>query len=169
LGLAFLLEQLDNTLKSPEEAERYLHLPSLAMVPNFSSLNGTSNGYVSRLLKSAQAELPVSPRKVAKDSDSQVLLDHHPLSLVTEAYRSFRSALLLSQAGGPPHTILVTSAARGEGKSTTLVNTAIVFAQLGIRVLIIDADLRRPRCHMLLRMENSAGLSDLLAGQTDVE
>src|SRR5207249_8694848 len=64
IGLAFMLEQLDNTLKSPEEAERYLRLPSLAMVPNFSSLNGTSNGYVSRLLKSAQAELPVSPRKV---------------------------------------------------------------------------------------------------------
>jgi capsular exopolysaccharide synthesis family protein len=75
----------------------------------------------------------------------------------------------LSQAGGPPHTVLVTSATRGEGKTTTLVNTAIVFAQLGIRVLIIDGDLRRPHCHRLLRMENSAGLSDLLAGQIEPE
>ncbi len=88
---------------------------------------------------------------------------------MAEAYRSFRSALLLSQAGGPPHTMLVTSAGRGDGKTTTLVNTAIVFAQLGIRVLIVDADLRRPHCHMLLRAENKAGLSDLLAGQLDLE
>ena len=171
IGLAFFLEQLDNTLKSPEEAERYLRLPSLAMVPDFVSVNGTTASYVSRLLKSAQAELPVSARKAAKakHADSSVLLDHHSLSVVAEAYRSFRSALLLSQAGGPPHTILVTSAARGEGKTTTLVNSAIVFAQLGIRVLIIDADLRRPRCHALLRMENLAGLSDLLAGQIELQ
>jgi len=65
--------------------------------------------------------------------------------------------------------MLMTSATRGEGKTTTLVNTAIVFSQLGIRVLVIDADLRRPRCHMLLKMENTAGLADLLAGQIDVE
>jgi capsular exopolysaccharide synthesis family protein len=65
--------------------------------------------------------------------------------------------------------MLVTSAGRGDGKTTTLVNTAIVFSQLGIRVVIVDADLRRPRCHMLLRMENRAGLSDLLAGQLDLD
>ena len=95
-------------------------------------------------------------------------LDHDPLSVVSEAYRSLRSALLLSQAGGPPHTVLVTSAVRGDGKTTTVVNTAIVFAQLGIRVLIIDADLRRSSCHRLLRMENGVGLSDLLAGQIEL-
>ena len=98
-----------------------------------------------------------------------LLLDQDPLSILSEAYRSFRSALLLSQAGGPPHTMLVTSAGRGDGKTTTLVNTAIVFSQLGIRVLVIDADLRRPNCHMLLRTENKAGLSDILAGQLDVD
>ena len=58
--------------------------------------------------------------------------------------------------------MLVTSATRGEGKTTTLVNTAILFAQLGSPVLIIDADLRRPHCHRLLKMENCAGLADLL-------
>ncbi len=169
VGLAFLLEQLDNTLKTPEEAERYLRLPSLGMVPDFAAFNGRSLTFVGRLLQSAHAELPVSRRKAAKEPPSEVLLDHDPLSAVSEAYRSFRSSLLLSQAGGPPHTMLVTSAARGDGKTTTLVNTAILFARMGIRVLIIDADLRRPRCHMLLRVEKKAGLSELLAGQVDLD
>ena len=167
MGLAFLREQLDNTLKTPEEAERYLHLPNLGMVPDFAAMKGTGNGFVSRLVKSAQAELPLSARKEDRESRGAVLLDHDPLSVVSEAYRSLRSALLLSQAGGPPHTVLVTSAVRGDGKTTTLINTAIVFAQLGIRVLIIDADLRRSSCHRQLNMENGVGLSDLLAGQIE--
>jgi succinoglycan biosynthesis transport protein ExoP len=164
-GLAFLLDQLDNTIKSPEEAERFIHLPNLGVVPDFALLSGTRTGYMSKLVNSAKAELPAP----SKDEDRPSVLDHHPLSLVAEAYRSLRSSLLLSQAGGPPHTMLMTSATRGEGKTTTLVNTAIVFAQLGIRVLVIDADLRRPRCHALLKMENSAGLADLLTGQIDME
>jgi succinoglycan biosynthesis transport protein ExoP len=169
-GLAFLLEQLDNTLKTPEEAERYLRLASLGMIPEFAAVNGKGSGFIAKLLQSAHAELPAATRKkTADDSAGAVLLDHNPRSVVAEAYRSFRSALLLSQAGGPPHTMLVTSAGRGDGKTTTLVNTAIVFAQLGIRVLIVDADFRRPHCHMLLRTENKAGLSDLLAGQLDLD
>jgi succinoglycan biosynthesis transport protein ExoP len=165
VGLAFLLDQLDNTIKSPEEAQRFIQLPNLGVVPDFALLTGSRTGYMSKLLASAKAELP----SAIKDEDRPSMLDHHPFSLVAEAYRSLRSSLLLSQAGGPPHTMLMTSATRGEGKTTTLVNTAIVFSQLGIRVLVIDGDLRRPRCHMLLKMENTAGLADLLAGQIDME
>ncbi len=170
IGLAFLLEQLDNTLKSPEEAERYMQLPNLAVVPDFALLNkvgyGYGYGYIPRLLKSAKAELPDKP---AKDSEKQLVLDHHPLSVVTEAYRTLRSSLLLSQAGGPPKVMLLPSATRGEGKSTTTINTAIVFAQMGVRVLVIDADLRRPTCHKLLKMDNEAGLADVLAGQVECQ
>ena len=173
VGLAFLLEQLDNTIKSPEEAERYTQLPNLAVVPDFALLNGKNKGYgygygyVSRLVNSAKAELPAHESKGSTDSEKPMLLDYHPLSLVTEAYRTLRSSVLLSQAGGPPQVMLLTSAARGEGKTTTIINTAIVFAQLGIRVLIIDGDLRRPNCHKLLKMENGAGLADVLAGQVE--
>ena len=171
MGLAFLLERLDNTLKSPEEAERYIRLPSLAVVPDFALLNGTHNGtrggYVSRLMNSAKAELPVWAPKRSKDSDGQLVLDHHPLSLVTEAYRALRSSLLLSQAGGAPQAMLMTSAGLGEGKTVSIVNTAIVFSQMGVRVLIIDADLRRPRCHTCLKVENGVGLTEILAGQIE--
>jgi polysaccharide biosynthesis transport protein len=173
IGLAFLLERLDNSLKSPEEAERYVHLPSLAIVPDFALLNEThdakGSNYASRLVSSAKAELQTWAPKRSKNSEGQLVLDHHPLSVVTEAYRSLRSSLLLSQAGAPPQIMLVTSAVRGEGKTTTVINTAVMFAQMGMQVLIIDADLRRPRCHMLLKMENTTGLTELLAGQIKLQ
>jgi polysaccharide biosynthesis transport protein len=173
IGLALLLERLDNTLKSPEEAERYIRLPSLAVVPDFALLNGTHNGaranYVSRLVSSAKAELPGWVRSSAKTTERQLVSDHHPLSVVTEAYRGLRSSLLLSQAGAAPQTMLITSAVRGEGKTTTLINTAIMFAQMDAKVLIIDADLRRPRCHSYLKMENTVGLTELLVGQIELQ
>jgi polysaccharide biosynthesis transport protein len=172
LALACLLERLDNTFTSPEEAERYLLLPSLGVVPDFALLNGTQNstrgGYISRLVSSAKAELPSRLTKQAKNSERQLLSDHHPMSIVTEAYRGLRSSLLLSQAGGAPQAVLVTSAVCGEGKTTTLINAAIIFAQMDIRVLIIDADLRRPRCHTFLKMQRTVGLTEHLAGQVEL-
>lgn len=162
IALALLLEQLDNTFKSPEEAERYIHLPSLAVVPDFTRLNGSSYGYVTRLVNSAKSSVPST---ASDDVDKHLLVAHHPLSLLAEAYRTLRSSLLLSHAGAPPHVVLMTSATRGEGKTTSLINSAIVFAQMGVRVLVIDADLRRPRCHKLLKVDNEVGLAEVLAGQ----
>ena len=167
VGLAFLLDQLDNTLKSPEEATRFTGLPSLGVVPDFSMLEDKRIGYVTKLLNSARHELSAPSARTKENRPS--VLENHPLSLTTEAYRALRSALLLSQAGGPPQITMMTSAMIGDGKTTTLVNTAIVFAQLGIRVLIIDGDLRRPRCHIHLKMDNSAGLAELLTRQIDIK
>jgi capsular exopolysaccharide synthesis family protein len=87
-----------------------------------------------------------------------------PLLVITEAYRTLRTAILLSRAEEPPKTILFTSATHGEGKTATAVNSAIIFAQMGVQVLLIDADLRRPQCHEVLGVENTLGLSELLAG-----
>jgi polysaccharide biosynthesis transport protein len=162
IGLAFLLEQIDTTFKSQEEVERYVRLPNLGIIPDFALINRNDHGYISRLIHSVKSELPT---KRLSNGHRPLVLDHRPLSLVVEAYRSLRSSLLLSQAGGPPQTVLITSSGRGEGKTTTLVNTAVMFAQMGIRVLIIDADLRSPTCHVLLRMENNAGLAEILTGQ----
>ena len=165
IGVAFLLAQFDNTFKSQEEVERYVRLPNLAIMPDFALINnGNTHGYISRLINSVKSELPT---KWSSNGHRQLVLDHRPLSLVVEAYRSLRSSLLLSQAGGPPQTVLITSSARGEGKTTTLVNTAVMFAQMGIRVLIIDADLRSPACHRLLKMENKGGLAEILTGQIE--
>lgn len=93
------------------------------------------------------------------------MLSHHPFSTVMETYRMLRAAILLSRPGEPPKTILFTSAVHGEGKTVTTVNSAFVFAQMGVQVLLIDADLRRPDCHRVLRMDNGPGLTEVLTGQ----
>jgi capsular exopolysaccharide synthesis family protein len=162
VGLAFVLEHLDNTFKNPEELEAYVRLPHLGVVPDFESIRNNGEGPVSRMLGPAKRLNRKLPGRV---SHREIVSIHHPLSVVAEAYRTLRSALLLTKAGEPPRTMLLTSAGQGEGKTTTLVNTAIVFAQMGVRVLVIDGDLRRPRCHKILGIENTIGLTECLAGQ----
>jgi polysaccharide biosynthesis transport protein len=174
VGLAFLLEYLDNTLKTPEEVERYLRLPNLAVVPDFFSLDG--QGYPPQKLSSrwrslVPQRLPSLPSQLpgslASGKEPALVLSHPPFSVVTETYRMLRTAILLSQAGGSPKTILFTSGIFGEGKTVTVVNTAIVFAQMGGRVLVIDADLRRPNCHRALGVGNGFGLTEILTGQRE--
>ena len=165
VGLAFFLEHLDNTL-TPEDIQRYLHLPSLGMVPDFLKLDKGSYSYGRKVL----GHTPPQPSNSGNGAlKKELVLSHHPLSMVTESYRTLRAAILLSRAGGPPKTILFTSALRDEGKTTTAVNTSIIFAQMGFRVLLLDADLRRPSCHKLLGINNGVGLTELLTGQIELE
>ncbi len=172
VGLAFLMDHLNSTFRTPDELERYIHLPNLAVVPDFMCLNGNghrygySYGYGARHLRPPKDENGNLP---AKKTPSEIIIEQDPFSVVAESYRNLRSALLLAKADEPPKTIMLTSATRSEGKSTTLVNTAIVFAQMGARVLIMDGDLRRPRCHKILKMPNEVGLAECLAGQIEAE
>ena len=170
VGLAFFLEYLDNALRVPEEVERYLGLPNLAVVPDFLSSNHhqpSSPGFLSemkvvaRRLSGRLSDEPPSP------TDAELVLYQHPFSVITEAYRTLRTAIMLSRAGEAPRTVLFTSAAAGEGKTVTTVNLATIFAQMDLRVLLIDADLRRPRCHQILRTSNGEGLTEILTGQKE--
>ncbi len=176
IGLAFFLEYLDNTLKTPEEVERYFHLPSFGVVPDFLRLNHRDRGYLRKPARYTSAKNQYRVENEGSVShyqprlpDRKLVPYHQPFSIVTEAYRTLRTAILLSQAGEPPKTILFTSGTTGEGKTATVVNTALMFAQLGVRVMVIDADLRRPSCHKVLKVENSPGLTNLLTGQSEME
>lgn len=162
IGLAFVLESIDNSLKNPEEAENYLHLPTLGLVPEFASLAGES-GYSSgpRIVNQHSAcTLPARRELVTL---------HGSYSSLGEAYRNLRTALLLSCAGAPPRMMLITSAASREGKTVTAVNIAATLAQLGGDTLLIDADLRRARCHRVLAMDNHTGLTEVLTGACDLQ
>jgi capsular exopolysaccharide synthesis family protein len=94
-------------------------------------------------------------------------LDNH--SMAAEAYRALRTSVLLSAAGSPPKTILVTSSQAGEGKTTTCINTALSLAQLGASVLIIDCDLRRPTTHKVLGVDHTLGLSTYLSRDVPID
>jgi capsular exopolysaccharide synthesis family protein len=158
--LAFFLEYVDTTLKTPEEVARYLGLPYLGIVPNFSGLNGRRYAPWKLLYT-----LPRRLRSSVASNQLALVSSHHPRAVVTDAYRTLRTAILLSRAGEPPRTILFTSGIQGEGKTVTVINTAFVFAQTGVRVLVIDADLRRPACHRVLGIDNGFGLTEVLTGR----
>ena len=161
VGLVFLCEYLDNTFKTPKEVQRYLRLPNLGMIPDFVSGNGRR--YIPRKLPYTPLQLP-SPLSSGKEA--RLVPSYYSFGVVTEAYRTLRAAILLSRSAESPKTILFTSGLDGEGKTVTVVNTAIVFAQMGVPVLVIDADLRRPNCHRVLEMENGPGLTEVLTGQS---
>jgi len=152
-GLAFLLDHLDKTVKTPEDIEQDLTLPSLGIIPTFSTM--TSPGE-RRLLSGNGNGLSV----LSSQDSSQ--------SKMWEAYRSLRASLLLSQSEQEPQTILITSALPREGKSTTAVNTAIVLARTGAPTLLVDLDLRKPSLAATLGINGKSGMSTFLTGHSDL-
>jgi succinoglycan biosynthesis transport protein ExoP len=153
--LAFLLDFLDDTVKSIDDVDRYIHLPALALIP------------ASRERPRLRGMAP-TPGGPGNESTALAMTDD-VRSPMAESYRHLRTSLLLSSAGQPPKTILVTSSQPSEGKTTTAVNTAFMLAQTGAEVLIIDCDLRRPRLHAHFEVPNTSGLTNLLSGDADIE
>ncbi|HWH58157.1 MAG TPA: polysaccharide biosynthesis tyrosine autokinase [Terriglobales bacterium] len=151
VGLAFLLEGIDNTVRTPEQAQAISGLASLGMIP-MGSKNSADNGSKRGLMVTGTKE-PV-----------ELVTQSRPQSQMAESYRALRTSLLLTTLGAPPKTILITSALPREGKTTTSINTAVVLAQKGTRVLLIDADLRRPSIHKALGLGPRVGLSNVLTG-----
>lgn len=164
IGLAFLLDRLDSTLKTPGESEHYLHLPSLAVIPDFSQLKNNHADYLPQPLRRLMHRHDHKRSHEQAGQGKELILEHHPLSIIAESYRALRTSLLLSRPAERPRTLLFTSATRDEGKTATAVNTAIMFAQMGLNTLLVDADLRRPRCHKVLSMGKALGLTEVLTG-----
>jgi len=134
-------EALDDTFNSVAEVEEALNLAVLGVAPMYRT--------------EEEARTPIDELRT------------NPTSPLSEAYRSLRTALQFSTEDGTPKTLLITSSRPGEGKSTTSIALSLNFAQLGMKVLLIDADLRNPNVHRQLQIENSEGLSNYLAGGAD--
>jgi len=159
VGLALLREYLDNTVKTPDDIEMLVRLPSLAVVPQFTGSDAKNRGH-----------LGGSPTN-GKRNRIELVAQHLPKSQMSEAFRALRTAILLSQADHPPQVILVTSALPREGKTTAAANLAVTLAQLGDSTVIVDADLRKPGIGRLLNLVTGkyAGLSSLLAGVSSLD
>lgn len=137
LGGVFLIEYLDDTIKTPDEVSRALNLPTLGALARF-------------------------------DDKEQRLITHtNPKSPIAEAYRTLRTNIQFSSVDRPIRTLLVTSGGPSEGKSTTAANLAIVMAQTGQTVVLVDTDLRRPMLHRLFSLPNAVGLTTALLSGAD--
>ena len=188
VGLALLFDFLDNSVKTSEDVERYAGLPTLGVVPKFSLESAKKGYYYGRRLKAAKepARLEAGEAGVtapvaaaapfvaevgkAERPDGIELVPHlFPNSRLAESYRSIRTALLLSSADSPVKTVAVTSALPGEGKTVTVANLAVTLAQSGKTVLIVDADLRRPRQHRLFKVKNTFGLTTYLTDSIELK
>ena len=148
---AFLWDYFDDSIVSLEQAEQISGLPVLGAIPDFNQ----KQGGISRYGFTSRSQEP-------GDAKETSWLLRAPRSHIAEAYRSLRTALLLSRAEKPPKIILVMSGSPGEGKSTTCLNTAAAFAVQGDRVLYVDADMRHSRGQDYFHCANDAGLSNCL-------
>lgn len=152
LGLAMMWEKSDSSVHTAEDVSQYLNLEVVGMIPmmHFGSKpkRRQRGNYVA----------------VSDDQkmDACIVTQHDPKSPVSEAYRSLRTAFQLNTFTTQPKTIMVTSTVPGEGKTTTAVNMAVTFADSGMKVLVIDTDLRRPHAHHVLNIDRGPGLADVL-------
>lgn len=160
LGLALFFEYLDDTVHSTEEVERVLHLPALAVIPSVGS------GARRRVLPGISGSTALQRQNGNGNGNSELLMNVDSRSPLAEAYRHLRTSVLLSTAGRAPRSLLVTSSLPGEGKTTTAVNTAVSLAQTGASVVIVDADMRRPRLQSIFEMRGQEGLSSILSSET---
>lgn len=138
IGMAFFIEYLDNTIKTPEDVETKVGIPVLGTIP---------------LLE-------------PKEESITETIIKEPQSIYAESYKTLRTAIMLSSSVKPPQNLLITSMGPDEGKTVTSVNLAITIARSGYSVLLIDSDLRKPRIHMIFGLNNLSGLSTFLAGAT---
>lgn len=148
--IAFLMDSLDTGLRTIAEVESVTELPSLAVIPT-----------ARRTSVEQGASLTAAQKNLIVLSQSK--------SQFAESFRALRTSLLLSTAGHPPKYILLTSATPSEGKTTLSTNLACILAQGDARVLLIDADLRRPSVHHRFGMSGKTGLTTVLTGASTLE
>jgi capsular exopolysaccharide synthesis family protein len=142
LGLVFGLEFVDTSIKNPDDVEKWLGIPNLAMIPHLET-----------------------PEAQTRDQIPGLVVHCEGNPLAAEAYRALRTSIVFSAAGKAPRVILVTSAVPGEGKSLTSINLAAAMAKAGKDVVLLDTDMRRPSLHKIFQVEQEPGLSNYLVGE----
>jgi polysaccharide biosynthesis transport protein len=173
LALAFLVEHLDDSIKSLDDLERACTSPSLGMIPLLGRNGKMPHGRREKLEnKGVLRYLPQLLRRgraFAEPEDRDLTVTQYPQSPVSEAIRHIHTAIMLSVSGKPPSVIMVTSANPSEGKTMIASNLALTFALVRPPTLVIDCDLRKPRLHQIFQLETQPGLSNYLTGSATLE
>jgi capsular exopolysaccharide synthesis family protein len=159
LALAWLREQLDSSIKTPDDLEQKLGVVFLGLLPEIEDDGAPKKRARRRKVQPSDGSAPAP----------ELVVHARPLSAVSEAARSLRTNLMFMNPDRPCRSVLVASAAPAEGKTTVACSIAIAFAQGGQRVCIIDGDLRRPRLHRIFHREGDAGLTSVLVGDATIE
>ena len=159
-GGAFLLESMNTSIRRRDEIENVLRVPGLAVIPQIASTNGGAGSMLR--LRGARGN-GSNGKALARSGEVNegLVTAVNAHSTGAEAYRTLRTNLIFSQAVQTLKTIVVTSASPGEGKTTTAANLAVTFAQQGMRVLLVDCDLRRARLHKMFKVPREPGLTEL--------
>ncbi len=141
VGVVFLIEYLDDRVRAPEQIDRVLQLPVVGLIAKMN--DSAPNGKL------------------------RLIAMHEPRSPVTEAFRALRTNIQFAGVDHAIRTLLVTSAGPTEGKSTIAANLAVVMAQAGLKVALVDGDLRRPTVHKLFNVSNHSGLTDVMLAESN--
>ena len=165
ISSAFAVDALDRTVADPLEVEEITGKPVIGVIPIFGEKGRT---YGARLAHGAQ-RLTGIRTAVPKDPTNSIWMLQRPDSVPAEAFRVLRTSIMLSRAGGGLKILLVTGCTPGEGKTTVTANLAVAFAQHNKRVLIIEADMRRPKMKDKMEFPSEVGLSNVLSGTCSSE
>jgi capsular exopolysaccharide synthesis family protein len=165
LGLIFLVDYLDNTVKGPEDVEKLAGLPSLGIIPYLAAEAGRKKSDVYGSYRSYGTEAGTDGPELPAVREIELINHLYPKFSIAEDYRTVRTSILFSHADSAPKTIAFTSTVPQEGKTATISNLAVSFAQLEGKVLLVDADLRKPRLSKIFNLRNTHGLSSYLAGK----
>ncbi len=156
LGIIFLLEYFNNTIKTPEDVQKHLNLPLIGVIPLFSNSEGKDG--------KKKTIFGVKKRAETTESDDGSLITYvSPKSPFSEAYRIVRTNIQFSSIDKPLKVLVVTSAGPREGKTTTASNLAVTFAQSGCKTILIDTDFRKPKVHRVFNLPNSDGIVNAVA------
>jgi capsular exopolysaccharide synthesis family protein len=176
IGLALLVEHLDDSIKSVDDLEQVCHLPSVGVVPLLSENGGYGSSLGQRILSSPYLSFLPWQKRWLRDQPNlspvenlDLVVFQNPKDPITEALRHTQTSIMLSASGRPPCILMITSANPSEGKSTIASNLAQSFAVYDRKTAIIDCDLRKPRVHKIFSLPAQPGLTNYLSGNASLE
>jgi len=157
LTAGFIFETLDTSIGTIEDVEAYLGVPVIGLIPQIGADEIRSNLYNMKSMEGKKVEV--------SDDQAMLVIYYAPKSILAEAFRSMRTNIQFISYEQEAKVLVFTSTSPGEGKTTSIVNLALTMAQSGNRILLIDADLRRPSIAGLFGLEKENGLSEILLGK----